>query len=46
LVDGSAEEIWHHTPVNPLQVNARGGFDDYRPVDVLEPYTTYIIEVK
>jgi glycosidase len=35
-------EISLNTPV----YNALGGFDDYRPIDELAPYNTYIIKLK
>ncbi|MFH1635761.1 MAG: alpha-amylase family glycosyl hydrolase [Chloroflexota bacterium] len=51
LSDGSlqtdtATEILHEAEVNPPDLNSNGGFDGYQPIDVLEAYTTYIIELK
>ncbi len=43
---GSAVEVLHNAPVNAPALNAAGGFDDYRPIDILDPYTTYIVEIK
>ena len=43
---GSEREILHGVMVNSLVLNNLGGFDNYQPVDILEPYSTYIIELK
>ena len=46
LETGTATEIlWGLEVANP-DLNGRGGFDDYQPIDELEAYTTYIIELK
>jgi glycosidase len=46
LVENNPIEILQSTEVNHPTRNATGGFDDYRPIDELEPYTTYIIRLK
>jgi glycosidase len=46
LREGSATEILHGAPVNAPTLNAAGGFDNYRPIDLLEAYTTYILELE
>ncbi len=46
LAEGTAIEILQGATVNAPTLNASGGFDNYRPVDSLEAYTTYIIELK
>jgi hypothetical protein len=46
LQEGIAAEIFQGSSINSPTLNAAGGFDDYRPIDVLDPYSTYIIELK
>lgn len=46
LSEGSATAVFGAAEVKPPVVNARGGFDEYRPLPRLEPYTTYIIALK
>ncbi|MEA2007597.1 MAG: alpha-amylase family glycosyl hydrolase [Chloroflexota bacterium] len=46
LQAGTANEIlWGLEVTNP-DLNGNGGFDSYQPLDELEAYTTYIIELK
>jgi alpha-amylase len=46
LVAGTAREILYGVAVHPPEVNGNGGFDNYQPIEVLEPYSTYIIELE
>lgn len=46
LTEGSAEEVLWQTAVSSPTLNANGGFNNYKPLDVLPPYTTYIIDLK
>jgi hypothetical protein len=46
LVSVSPIEILHAVEVNTPSINDAGGFDDYRPIDELEPYSSYIIQIK
>jgi glycosidase len=46
LVAVSPIEILHAVEVNTPSINDSGGFDDYRPIDELEPYSSYIIQLK
>ena len=46
LVSGSAREILHGTTLTPMLVNSTGGFDNYQPINVLDAYATYIIELE
>jgi glycosidase len=46
LTAGSPAEILHDAQVQSPDINAAGGFDDYRPIDELEAYSTYIIKMK
>ncbi|HEY65450.1 MAG TPA: DUF3459 domain-containing protein [Caldilineae bacterium] len=39
-------EILTGRPVRPPAVHERGGFQGYIPLDVLEPYSTYIIRLR
>ena len=43
---GTAEEILLGIDVENPTINNDGGFDSYQPVQVLDPYETYIIELK
>ncbi len=43
---GTATEILHNSDLNPLELNRAGGFDVYQPIDVLEAFSTYIIELE
>ncbi|MCA9966031.1 MAG: DUF3459 domain-containing protein [Anaerolineales bacterium] len=46
LAEGVAQEVLWQTAVSAPTLNSNGGFDNYKPLDVLLPYTTYIIELK
>jgi glycosidase len=46
LQTGNAAEILRGHLVEDPAINAAGGFDNYKPIDVLDAYTTYIIELK
>jgi alpha-amylase len=46
LQAGTATEILYNTLVNAPNLNNAGGFDDYRPIDELAPYSTYIIQLR
>jgi glycosidase len=39
----TAEDLLGAGPLTPPQVDAQGGFSDYRPVENLEPFATYLI---
>ncbi len=43
---GSAVELLGQHPVKAPTLNSQGGFDNYRPIETLEPYTTYVIELR
>jgi hypothetical protein len=43
LQSGSAGEIFKNIQAAAPQLNTSGGFNNYQPIEVLEPYTTYII---
>jgi alpha-amylase len=45
LSTGVASEILTGVPVEPPALNANGGFDDYRPLDELAPYSIYLIQL-
>ena len=42
----SAEDLLGGEPVSAPQVDAAGGFSDYRPVELLEPFATYVIRLQ
>jgi glycosidase len=44
LTAGQPTEILNAFKVNPPEINATGGFDSYKPIDELEPYSIYIIQ--
>ncbi len=46
LITGSAKEIFQDLEITAPILNSAGGFDKYKPVDILDPYTTYIIELE
>ena len=46
LTEGSAEELLNSSTINAPELNNNGGFDNYQPISVLDPYSTYIIELK
>lgn len=46
LEAGTAHEILWGLEVAGPDLNGAGGFDSYQPLDELEAYTTYIIELK
>ena len=43
---GSAREVLLDRDIIPPSINAKGGFDNYRPFETLEAYSTYIIELE
>jgi alpha-amylase len=43
---GAAREILHGVAARQPQLNSGGGFDNYQPIEELEPYSTYIIELE
>ena len=43
---GTAREILQDAPVLSPTLNSGGGFDAYRPIEVLEPYSVYIVEME
>ncbi|MCB8945435.1 MAG: alpha-amylase [Ardenticatenaceae bacterium] len=46
LSEGTAVEILKNSPTNAPTLTASGGFEAYTPIAKLEPYSTYIIELK
>ncbi len=46
LQAGTASEILRGGPIDDPELNSSGGFDEYKPIHVLEAYSTYIIELK
>lgn len=46
LVEGSAQVVLGETAVSSPTLNSNGGFDNYKPIDVLAPYSTTIIELR
>lgn len=46
LAEGEVKEVLWQTAVSAPTLNSSGGFDNYKPFDVLPPYTTYILELK
>lgn len=46
LSEGAATEVFTGVSVSAPTVNAAGGFEDYRPLTELEPYTTYLIQLR
>ncbi len=46
LSEGSASEILTGIAVRSPVLNARGGFDDYRPLDELAAYSTTIVQLR
>ena len=42
---GSARELLYNNEINAPNLNSAGGFDHYKPNDVLDPYSTFIIEL-
>jgi glycosidase len=45
LQGGDAREILHGGPARAPESDPGGGFDAYRPVDLLKPYSTILVEL-
>jgi len=46
LQAGTATEILNNLEIGSPDINNNGGFDNYQPIEVLDAYTTYIIELE
>jgi glycosidase len=46
LVEGTAQVVLGETAVSSPTLNSSGGFDNYKPIDILAPYSTTIIELR
>jgi glycosidase len=44
--DGAAVELLGGATTDAPEVDDSGGFNDYSPLDVLEPYETYVIQLR
>ena len=46
LRSGSAQEVLRDIEIAGPLINDSGGFDSYQPIEMLDAYTTYIIELE
>jgi glycosidase len=44
FISATATEILQDASIMSPKINKSGGFDNYKPIEVLEPYTTYMIK--